>query len=279
MDNFMKTEIIHMEDGTEIELAISAPSTTPRAVVLYLHTVCGTYSQLAHMGMVLRDDNIAYITYTRAGNSRNCRKFSKFNFIGRIDELQLVLSYISRKYPDIPIHAVGASAGSALLIRYLGKYNGSKIIKSAVLVSPGYNLRKSFDNMNGISKAYLVNKMKYTIRSLPCKDDLKSVKTLDDWVRFQSRMLGYGHHEEFIQDTDPIYFLDRINVPSLFISSLDDGIFEGHITQTFTDLPRRNENITLVITKRGGHVIFEDEGHDYPWFMRVIREWVIKKIP
>jgi predicted alpha/beta-fold hydrolase len=89
--------------------------------------------------------------------------------------------------------------------------------------------------MNGVSKAYLVNKMKYTIRHLPYKEELKNVRTLDDWVTFQSKMLGYDSHEEYICECDPVYYLHRINVPTLFISSLDDDIFDGEITKLSLD--------------------------------------------
>uniref|UniRef100_K3XCJ1 Serine aminopeptidase S33 domain-containing protein n=1 Tax=Globisporangium ultimum (strain ATCC 200006 / CBS 805.95 / DAOM BR144) TaxID=431595 RepID=K3XCJ1_GLOUD len=79
------------------------------------------------------------VTYTRSGNDSTL-EFNTFNFIGRIKDLQAVLEYAQSVYPGSPIHAVGASAGSALLIRYLGKYNKKKIIKSAMLILPGCNL-------------------------------------------------------------------------------------------------------------------------------------------
>lgn len=270
-------KILKMEDGTEIMLAISCQIAKPKAIVMYLHTVCGTYEQLAHFAHMLKGDGLAYISYTRSGNDSSLI-FNKFNFVGRIEELQAVIRYLSIIYPDVPIHVVGASAGSALLIKYLGKYNSDKIIKSAVLVSPGYNFMKSIETMNGFSKAYLVNKMKYMIRNLPCKEELKSVKTMEDWLTFQSRLLGYSSNEEYVKDCDPFHYLQHINVPTLCISALDDNIFDGKITKEFIDLPSRNPNITLVVTKRGGHVLFEDNGYDMPWFLRVTHEWLKQKI-
>jgi predicted alpha/beta-fold hydrolase len=262
-----------MKDGSQIRIGYSSPSNRPRAVVLYLHTVGGDYTQLSHISDIVRDDNIAYVTYTRSGNDASLN-FSKFNFVGRIDELELVLNYIQSLYPGAPIHAIGASAGSALLIRYLGGHNKNNTIKSAVLVSPGYNFMQSCGNMNAISKAYLVNKMKYTIRGLPQSSDLDSVRTLEDWVEFQSKLLGYETSRQYILDCDPVHYLHRIDVPSLFISSLDDSIFDGKTTKEFTGLPQVNPNIMMVVTKRGGHVMFNDEGHDVPWFLRVAREWL-----
>lgn len=272
----LRKRIIQMDDGTELLMALSN-IINPRAIVLYLHTVCGNYTQLAHIARLVGNDKFAYVSYTRSGNDGNLRS-NKFNFIGRIDELQLVIAYIQSIYPGVPIHAIGASAGSALLIRYLGKHNQLKTIKSAILVSPGYDFIQSFEYMNGFTKAYLVNKMKYMIRHLPYKDDIDAVRTLDDWVVFQSKLNGYGSRDEYVKDCNPVYYLDKINVPSLFISSLDDTIFNGDLTKQYLSLPNVNPNVVLVVTKRGGHVIFEDEGYNVPWFLRVAQQWIRKNL-
>ena len=275
-NKMLETKIIKMIDGTEIMIGMSRHVIKPKAVVLYLHTVCGNYTQLAHTADMLYQDNIAYVSFTRSGGDPNM-KYSKFNFVGRIDELQLVIQYIKNIYPNTPIHAIGASAGSALLIRYLGGYNFDRSIESAVLVSPGYDFMKSFESMNIVSKAYLVNKMKYTVRNIVPPEILKPIRTLDDWVEFQSKMLGYNSREEYVTDCNPIHYLHKINVPTLCISALDDGIF-GKATKQYVDLPEVNPNITIVTTERGGHVIFEDEGHDLPWFLRVTYEWLENRI-
>ncbi len=272
----MSRVIIRMQDSSEILIGVNSPEGKVKTVVLYLHTVCGNYTQLAHVSGVFKEHQIAYITYTRSGNDHRLN-YNKFNFVGRIDELQTVIRYIKSRFPNTPIHAVGASAGSALLIRYLGAFNQEKHIQSAVLVSPGYNFVRSCRNMNTISKAYLVNKMKYMVRHLQngASAHIKSIETMDDWLAFQSKLLGYANEDEYIRDCDPVHYLTKINVPSLFISSLDDNVFSGSITSEYIDLPQQNPNIILVTTNRGGHVMFNDVGYDVPWFIRVIKEWVL----
>lgn len=265
--------IIRTDDHSEILVAVSETNKQPSAVVLYLHTVCGDYTQLSHISRITNQNNLTYVSYTRSGNDSSLMH-TKFNFVGCIEELQLVIRFINLQYPNVPIHAIAASAGSALLIRYMGKYNAEKKIQSAVLVSPGYNFIKSVQNMNSLSKAYLVNKMKFMIKGLYPKDDLKSIKTLDDWLLFQSRILGYKNTDEYVQDCDPSYYLDKINVPTLCISSLDDTIFTKDITHEYLNLPNVNNNVIIATTKRGGHVMFEDEGYSMPWFLRVAEEWL-----
>lgn len=268
-----KKFILEMDDGTELAVAISSKGNRARGVVLYLHTVCGDYTQLAHMSEMFYNDGIAYVSYTRSGGDKTM-KFSKYNFIGRIDELQSVLKFITNLFPHTDIHAIGGSAGAALLIRYLGKYNQRKLIKSAAMISPGYDFTQSMSGMNIVTSTYLVNKMKYIIRHLPSTRELDRVRTMDDWVQYQSTLLGFSSKEEFVRECNPTHYLDKINVPTMFISALDDSVFDGEITKMFLKLPTRNPNITMITTERGGHVMFEDVGHDMPWFLRVFHQWI-----
>lgn len=266
--------VIHMRDGSEILVATRDPLQQPRAVVLYLHTICGNYTQLAHVSSCLIKHGLAYATYTRAGNDASLR-FSEFNMVGRINELQVVLDWLQMTYPGVPIHAVGASAGSALLIRYLGKYNTGRVIQSAVLVSAGYHITRSFNYIPPFSRSYLVNKMKHILRD---RDDLQDVHTITDWIAFQSHLLGYPSVDAYTRDCDPVHYLTSINVPALFLSSLDDPIFHRDITLSFDWLPKKNPLVTMVTTTYGGHVMFEDQGHDDPWFVRVIEQWMLARL-
>lgn len=273
----LSTKIIKMSDGSQIKIGTTNLK-SPKAVVLYLHTVCGNYTQMSHIAEIFHRENIAYVSYTRSGNDHELN-FSKFNFVGRIDELQLVLDYIGVIYPNIPIMAIGASAGSALLIRYLGKYNKNKRISRAVLFSPGYDFIKSMHNMNVVTQSYLVSKMKWNVRRTNSHiHNLKNVNNLSDWVEFQAKILGYDSSDEYIKECDPSYHLDKINVPTMFISSYDDGVFEGNLTKKYLHLPFINDNLIIITTNRGGHVIFEDHGHDYPWCLRVARDWFKKHL-
>lgn len=270
----LNVKIIKMQDGTNIKLGFTYPK-NPKCVLLYLHTVCGNYTQLAHMSDIMKKENIAYVSYTRSGNDPLLR-FSKFNFIGRVDELDIVLDHIKLLFPGKPIHVMGASAGSALLIRYLGKHNIHKKIKSGILVSPGYSFIEAMNDMNITSKTYLVNKLKHMVKDNGNPIALKKIKSLEDWLEYQSDSLGYKNKHDFIQDQDPMHFLDKINVPTLFISALDDNIFTKDLVQKYIHKTVSNKNNIVILLDRGGHVMFDDEGHTEAWFIRATKEWIQK---
>lgn len=277
-DELLTKSILKMKDGSEIMIGMTTPK-DPRGIVLYLHTVCGNYTQMSHIAHMTKSDNVAYFSYTRSGCDP-LLNFSTFNFVGRTDELEAVISYIGHIYPNVPIHAVAASAGSNLLIRYLSMNNQEKKIRSAVMLSPGYNFMEACNHMSGITQAYLVNKMKYTLRNIsgPNRDKLSAVRSMDDWVDFQSSLLGYESTSHFVKDCEPINHIHKINVPSLFISSYDDSVFSGSLTKKYLYLPRVNHNVAIVTTNRGGHVIFEDSEGMHPWCLRVAYDWIKKHL-
>ena len=48
---------------------------------------------------------------------------------------------------NLPIYAVGSSAGSSLLAKYLGSSASSNLISAAALISPGYGFQQSLMTM------------------------------------------------------------------------------------------------------------------------------------
>lgn len=273
-------QIINMQNGSEIKVGINKVKNS-KAVVLYLHTVAGNLSQYANFALKLEKCNVSYVSYTRSGNDNSLR-CTNYNFLGDINELIIVIQYINAIFPGVPIHAIAASAGTTLLIRYLSKYNTNKHIKSSVLVSPGYDYVKSFTEMNTIPKSYLINKLKSTARNvLNDRFDanvIKQICSMDDWLEFQSKILNYHNVSQYIEDHNPCNFIEMVNVPTLCISSLDDSIFSGEVTKQFLHVPQKNSNISILTTKKGGHATFYDYGHDDPWVQRVIYEWIVNRI-
>ena len=130
--------------------------------------------------------------------------------------------------------------------------------------------------MSITSKSYLVNKMKHMVKNNGDINLLNKIKTLQDWLDYQSYSLGYQKTQDFVRDQDPQYFLDKINVPTLFISALDDNIFTKDLVEKFIHKTVSNKNNVMVLLNRGGHVMFDDEGHNEAWFIRATKEWISK---
>lgn len=78
-------------------------------------------------------------------NARGCGntelKTDKFFCAIKTDDITLAINYIKEKLPkNTPLHAVGVSLGSHILMNYIGEQGDKCILKSAVAISPPYNL-------------------------------------------------------------------------------------------------------------------------------------------
>lgn len=81
-------------------------------------------------------------------NARGCGntelKTDKFFCAIKTDDITLAINYIKEKLPkNTPLHAVGVSLGSHILMNYIGEQGDKCILKSAVAISPPYNLMRN----------------------------------------------------------------------------------------------------------------------------------------
>lgn len=279
-DKFVAIKLFNTYDldvGNEkIRVARTRHMIRPKLIVLYCHTVFGHYAEFAHIAEQLKGDPIVYFSYSRRGvHPELPTKY--YNITGSVDILDKILDHINSTYPNVPVHAIGASAGTCLLSKYLGSKNQSKRIKSAILISPGYNFVRSVREMPESVQVRLLAKIKSRYQHC-LSSELMDVKTLQECVMVCHTSTEYKSMQEYIQNNDPAYFLHSINVPTVMISALDDFCFPGNITKDYSDLPQRNKNITMIMTQRGGHISFNDYRSTVPWCSRVAVEYIKAKL-
>jgi predicted alpha/beta-fold hydrolase len=68
---------------------------------------------------------------------------SHFTF-GSTDDLKEQLTHIQHIFPESDLYAVGSSAGTGLLVRYLGEQGLDTPFKAAFAMCPGYNTEIGF---------------------------------------------------------------------------------------------------------------------------------------
>jgi predicted alpha/beta-fold hydrolase len=274
---YLTEKQIKGKKGNIIKLGISGRP-APKIVLLYLHTVFGNYKQMSIIADIIKNDNIAYVSYSRSGHEKEFKSIT-FNLTGGIDELNDVLDYINLIYPGVPIHCISASAGGGLLIKYLGGHNQNMRIQSGMMISPGYDFLKIYDKMISGTRSFMVNKIKYILgKSYPNRNDIKAITNMDEFVKFQAELLGYSNIEDFVRTENPINYLKTINAPSLFLNALDDPLCKDMVTSEYLSLPLVNKNIIIAVTTYGGHVCFFDKKNNIPWSLRVMHEWIKAKI-
>eukprot|EP00966_Prymnesium_polylepis_P331045 7386615-Prymnesium_polylepis.1 len=117
------TEMWEMPDGGTIGLAWpemppSLPASAPVGFVL--PGLCGSITGTGHTCGALLAAGVRPVVL----HARGCGQpltTACFNLFGRTDDVRECLRRIAARYPDAPIGLYGVSAGTALMVRYLGE--------------------------------------------------------------------------------------------------------------------------------------------------------------
>ncbi len=284
-------EDVKLDDNEEIILAWGNTVDKPTGILLTLHTVCGDYSEYAYVSEQLKNElNLIPVSYSRRGHSKPLKN-PKFNTVGDLEDLVFVINLIKNKYPNIPIYAIGLSAGSSLLVQYLGFYSKESLIEAAVLISPGYDFEESQLHMPLIS-SYLAT---YNVKQLflyPNKKILKetdketinallNTNNITEWHKYQWKFSGnYNLLEEYYKKNNPIYYIENIDCPVLFINALDDIAFPKSLIKKFKKIYNKCKKSIVVHTNCGSHLGFYEGWNAEQWSNIIIKEFfeaIIKK--
>jgi predicted alpha/beta-fold hydrolase len=103
--------------------------------------------------------------------------------------------------------------------------------------------------------------------------DLRGIRTvfqMDD--RITAPKFGFSGAEHYYRTQSANQFLERIQVPTLFITAQDDPFVPFRIY----DLPafRQNPCLQLMATEYGGHLGFLAKGRPRLWLDQAIMEWI-----
>jgi uncharacterized protein len=178
---------------------------------------------------------------------------------------------VKELYPGSKILGVGTSMGANQLLKYAGEQKeNSKIEGICALCTPfditvcSKHLLKS-SIVSWLCDQFLVKSMLKVIKeneefilktSKQLGIDLNEVYNSKNSIEFDSKytckLLGYSNPEEYYNDSSCVSLLDKIRVPTLAISALDDPV----VTKDCIPYEKFESNpyLLLAVTKRGGHL-------------------------
>lgn len=182
-----------------------------------------------------------------------------------IDDLKKTIDYLSTQKRIDNLYCIGISYGSNLLCNYLGRYPNENRIKAACSVGNPFDFYK---NQNRIG--YLANKMLTFVLIKALKDrkqfyyesgffqknDIdsalksKTYQEFDDYLTI--KMLGFESVKEYYEKISCVHHLHKITTPLLLLQAKDDPI--SHKDCIPFDVCKKNENLFLLLTARGGHI-------------------------
>ncbi len=275
-------ENIILNDKEELIIAWGKSIKPPKGVIIWLHTLCGNFYESSYLANEINKEiNLVSVSYSRRGHS-TLLKNPKFNTVGNLEDLIFIISKIKKKYPNLPIYAIGLSAGTSLLAQYLGTYNTT--ISAAILISPGYNFEDSQNHMPLLSSFLITNYIKYFFL-YPNKNILKNkdkntynsllnAKTIKEWHNFQWKYSSKESLDEYYKKHNPVHLIDNISCPILFINALDDIIFPKELIEKYTNIISICKKSIIVHTNYGSHLGFYEGLIPEQWTLQVIKEFL-----
>jgi hypothetical protein len=221
-----------------------------------------------------------------------------------VADLQTVLHYIRHLLRTEPIYAVGMSAGSSVLARYLGDTGQQSLISGALCISPGFAFEKSLRTIGSSVGGVMLQRMKAffltsnweVLDGVSGAAEMMAATTLVEWHKHQYKVCGYESAEKYFLYEDPVHVLQHVKVPVMYINAKDvrchtqlpkkcsvlmcatcapqDMAFPGpSLTFGFARICEESGTSVVVQTARGGHGCFYEGLGGDSWCFTVASEW------
>ena len=282
------TEYLTMPDGGLVSVqwhGLKDPRVTAETpVLLVLPTICGNGDNLKDFIWTLQKDlGWPVAVCNRRGHIGVPLTTPRFNTLGDTHDLDLQIRAIQKRRPSARLFAVGISAGSGLLVRYLGE-RPEPAIRGGIVYGPGYDLEVLFDYthptyskiMAGRVQRYFLQRNAHILRDHQDYDACASTKDLSDFHRHHHRLAGFQSRAEYLKASNPMVVVSDTTVPMLIINAIDDPICNIHMVrvsqkQITNTLPQS----ILAVTKYGSHCAhFDGQRQQSSWARKAMVEYL-----
>ena len=268
-------ELLDMADGEKTLVywyGLELPEDTPTIVVL--HTISGSFHSMRGFVRDLQQLTGWRIAFCeRRGHDNNKLTKGGFNTMGSVDDFVLQLNYIKSRFPRSRLYAAGVSAGTALLIRYLGESGRQSLLNGAFAYCPGYDIGNAFARVVPFYSRMMTKKLikkfilpnEHLFAGLDSYAQLIGAQNLHEFHRYLYECAGYFSYQDYISDCNPALVIDRVEVPLLVLNAEDDPICRGENVYEHQDRVLNLPSSILAITSQGSHCAHFTGWSAKPW--------------
>ncbi|WP_051144674.1 YheT family hydrolase [Perlucidibaca piscinae] len=253
------------------------PADTPTIVVL--HTITGSPDSMAELVRDLRrGTGWRVVLCLRRGHADLPLVTPRMNLFGCTDDLREQLAVIRRRFPDSPLYAVGSSAGSGLLVRYLGEEGEAAPFRAGFAYCPGYDTDAGLDVVHPRYSRMMARKLQRQfitpnhtrLAHLSTLPRLQAAEDLASLHRAQFELAGHPDYAAYDRASNPMHVFERIRVPLMVLNAEDDPVCRiGNLTPwlpTMLAMP----NVILVTTAEGSHCAHYEGWAARSWSARLM---------
>ncbi|OTG66360.1 YheT family hydrolase [Acinetobacter silvestris] len=277
-------EQLNMQDGGITAIAwygYNLPKDTP--TILIMHTITGTPESMRELVKDLHEHTGWRIALClRRGHAGLPMPVPKISLFGSTDDLREQITYIQNQFPDSTLYAVGSSAGTGLLVRYLGEEGEQAPFKASFAMSPGYNTEIGFNNVHPFYTKIMTQKLfkafiqpyESTWQGVGSVKNVLTTKTLQQFQCEYFEMAGFQDYASYNQKTNPVYVFENITIPLMILNAEDDPVCSIKNLEPYKPLIQQMQNIVVVTTKRGSHCGFYEGMQSKSWASRLIADFL-----
>ncbi len=258
-----------LPDGGTVSVqwaGLDAPDGTP--IIVLLPTIMGSGEDLRRVITALRRATGGWVVAVcnRRGHGDLPLTSPRINTMGSTADLVRQLEVIESRHPSAALYGVGISAGSGLLVRYLGEQGSASKLRAGVAHCPGYDISQAFGSVHPFYDRVMARRLVnfFIRRRASVWDGIEGVaecaqsRSMAEFHDRQYPLAGYGSRDTYYEHSNPMIGVDDIQTPLLVINAEDDPVCAVSNVYAQLDRMQRRSRLVLALTTHGGHCGFFD---------------------
>ena len=273
-----------MQDGGITAIAwygYQLPPDTPTIVIM--HTITGTPESMRELVKDLHHHTGWRIALcVRRGHAGLPLPIPQMSIFGSTQDLKQQLDHIQDIFPTSKLYAVGSSAGTGLLVRYLGEQGLETPFQAAFAMCPGYNTETGFENVHPFYSKVMTKKLFKSfidpyqqtwsqVLSLP---KVLATKTLQEFESQYFEMAGFKDYQSYTQATNPVYVFENVKIPLMILNAEDDPVCSIKNFEPYKATIEQMQNVAVITTKKGSHCGFYEGLATKSWAARLMADFL-----
>ena len=260
-----------MPDGDDVSVALVDPPRPDAPILTIFHGLEGTVRSNYAQGLMhearARGWGAAMLIW-RTCDGRIPRAPRMYHS-GETADADAFLQTLTARHPGSPLLATGVSLGANVLLKWLGERGADRpaMLRAAAAVSTPFDLARGSRHLErGFSRLYVWHFVRGLRRKALAALDVhpqlpvdrarllaaRSFWEFDD--AFTAPVHGFTDAADYYRRASSLGFLDRVAVPALLLSAVDDPFLPAVVLDEVAAVARRNPVLQPEFTPTGGHV-------------------------
>ncbi|WP_417319855.1 YheT family hydrolase [Emcibacter sp.] len=260
------------EEGEQLE----------KNLVILIHGITGSEeaAPIVSTAAYLRSRGFPVLRLNLRGSGPSAKSSYGPFHAGLTEDLIAVLDQLPARYKDQGVFAHASSLGGNMLLKYLGQSGKDTVVRAAVGVSVPLNLRSTerqlMEKRNRLYHGYILHGLKNQANLNLAREGYpetvtnaalmaETISEFDD--KYVSVVHNFGGVDKYYSSQSAERFLMGIRKPTLLVHAENDPWVPVDIYEE--KLWPEDSDITVLITKDGGHLGFHTQDDKVPWHDRV----------